>query len=178
LLEYLPDSLIPFKGSLYSQKTAVKLAEGAGLFWWEIVAPGRAARGEIFAFESLQFKVDITTAEKPLAQERFTLNPADRPLQSPLRLGPFRYLSTFYICRVGLETGRWLALEKQLAELALRLSSCREISWGVSTLTAHGLVVRGLSVRAGAIARGLLAFWHAAKLELYGRTAIPPRKVP
>jgi urease accessory protein len=178
LLEFLPDTLIPFKGSSYCQKSAIELAEGAGLFWWETVAPGRAACGEVFAFESLQFKLDITTAEKPLAQERIKLDPAGSPLESPLRLGPFRYFSTLYICRVGLEAGRWLALERQLAELALQLSSSREILWGVSTLTAHGLVVRGLSVRGGSITRGLLAFWHAAKLELYGRGAIPPRKVP
>ena len=41
LLEYLPDPLIPFAGCRYAQDTVVELEDGAGLFWWETVAPGR-----------------------------------------------------------------------------------------------------------------------------------------
>ena len=177
LLEYLPDALIPFAGSRYCQETTIELAVGAGLFWWEIVAPGREARGELLAYELLQFKLDLTAEGMPLAQERLKLEPARRSLSSPARLGPYRYFSTFYLCRVGLEAPHWLALEKELAELARQLSRSAEISWGVSTLPAHGLVVRALSVKGHTIMSGLLAFWHAAKLQLYGQTAIPPRKV-
>ncbi|MBI3472530.1 MAG: urease accessory protein UreD, partial [Candidatus Solibacter usitatus] len=50
LLEYLPDPLIPFAGSRYRQETRIDLAHGAGLFWWETIAPGREARGEIFEY--------------------------------------------------------------------------------------------------------------------------------
>ena len=177
LLEYLPDALIPFKGARYCQETRIELAAGAGLFWWETVAPGRAARGEIFAYELLQFRLDIKAAGKTLAQERVKLEPARSPLSSPVRLGPYLYFSNFYICRVGLEASRWSELEKQLSELALELSDSSEILWGVSTLPAHGVVVRALSIKGRAITSGLLAFWQAAKLQLYGRAAIPPRKV-
>lgn len=177
LLEHLPDALIPFAESRYCQETAIELARGAGLFWWEIVAPGRVARGELFAYQLLQLKLDLTAEGIMLAQERMRLEPARRPLSSPARLGPYHYFSTFYICREGLESTRWLALEKELAELARRLSRPAEISWGISTLPAHGLVVRAMSVKGRAIASGLLAFWQAAKLQLYGQTAIPPRKI-
>jgi urease accessory protein len=51
LLEYLPDELIPFAGSRYLQETVIELSDDAGLFWWETVAPGRAARGEVFMFD-------------------------------------------------------------------------------------------------------------------------------
>jgi hypothetical protein len=78
---------------------------------------------------------------------------------------------------VGLDTKRWLVLEKELAELAAQLSSSAEILWGVSMLSADGLVVRALSVKGRAIEAGLLAFWRAAKLALYNRVAVPPRKV-
>lgn len=177
LLEYLPDALIPFAESRYSQETAIELATGAGLFWWEIVAPGRAARGELFAYRLLQLRLDLTVNGVMLTQERVRLEPARRALSSPARLGPYRYFSTFYICREGLESTRWLALERELAELARRMSRPAEISWGVSTLPAHGLAVRALGVKGRAIASGLLAFWQAAKLRLYGQAAVPPRKV-
>jgi urease accessory protein len=177
LLEYLPDALIPYREARYYQETRIALSEGAGLFWWEMVAPGREARGEIFAYESLQFKLDIGTAGKPLAQERMKLEPAKRPLSSLARLGPYRYFSTFYICRVGLETSFWLMLERELMELAQALSVTSEILWGVSALPRHGLVVRAMSVKGRPINSGLHALWQAAKLQLYGRDAIPPRKV-
>jgi urease accessory protein len=177
LLEYLPDALIPFAGSRYCQETRIELAEGAGLFWWETIAPGRLARSELFAYDLLQLKLDLTAGAIPLAQERIRLEPAKRPLSSPARLGPYRYFSTFYICRVGLEEKRWLALETELAQLAARLSRPQAITWGVSTLPAHGLVVRALSVQGRDIAPGLQAFWHTAKLRLYGRASIAPRKI-
>ena len=177
LLEYLPDPLIPFAGSRYRQETTVELAAGAGLFWWETVAPGREARGELFAYERLRLKTDIAADGTPVALERIDLEPARRPLDSPLRLGPYRYLSSFYVCRAGVEPRRWLELEATLSELARRLSSAGRVLWGVSALRAHGLLVRALGVKGWDIQTGLPDFWQAAKSYLYGRAATPPRKV-
>src|SRR5215210_3454247 len=67
LLEYLPDPLIPFAGSSYHQETRIELAAGAGLFWWETVAPGRDARGEVFAYDRLQITLDLLAAGGPVA---------------------------------------------------------------------------------------------------------------
>lgn len=177
LLEYLPDELIPFAGARYRQETVIELADGAGLFWWETVAPGRAARGELFMYDSLLFKLDLTARGLPLARERVALNPARRPLQSTARLGPYLYFATFYVCRVGLPEPRWLELEEELAGLARSLSSTGSTLWGVSTLPAHGLVVKALSIKGRDIAHGLLDFWRASKSALYGEAAVPPRKV-
>jgi urease accessory protein len=177
LLEFLPDALIPFAGSRYRQETRIELASGAGLFCWEIVAPGRDARGELFAYDSLQLKLDVSAAGVPIAQERIKLEPGRRPLSSPARLGHYHYFATFYICRMGFDIAWWLKLESELQELARRLTRPREIVWGVSTLPAHGLVVRALSVKGVAVAPGLFAFWHAARMRLYGQAAVPPRKV-
>ena len=177
LVEYLPDALIPFKGSRYFQQTSIELAEGAGLFWWETVAPGREARAEVFAYDSLRLNLDIRARGHLLAQERIRLEPARIQLSSPVRLGQYRYFTTFYVCRVGLETTRWPELEKNLAELAEQLSFRSEILWGVSALPAHGLVIRAVSMKSRSIMPGLLAFWQAAKQRLYGQDAVPPRKI-
>jgi urease accessory protein len=177
LLEYAPDALIPFAGARYSQTTRIELAPGAGLFWWEIVAPGRGARGEIFAYETLALRFEITAAGRIMALERNSLEPRVRPLNSPARLGHYRYFSSFYICRVGVEAVRWLALEKEMSEIASQLSRPAEIIWGVSALPAHGLIVRALSVSGREIIPGLISFWRAAKLKLYRREAVPPRKI-
>jgi urease accessory protein len=177
LLEYLPDELIPYAGARYRQETVIELSEGAGLFCWEAVAPGRAARGEFFEYDSLRFKLDLTACGLPLARERIALDPACHPLQSPTRLGPYLYYATFYICRVGLPKPRWIEVEAELSELARSLSSPGSILWGVSSLPAHGLVVKALSVKGRDIARGLFDFWRTAKLALYDEAIVPPRKV-
>jgi len=177
LLEYLPDALIPFAGSRYRQQSRIELAAGAGLFWWEMVAPGRAARGECFEYEQLHIELYLSAQGKPLAIERVKLEPQCHPLSSLARLGPYHYFCSFYICRVGLQAARWSSLEKELSIVAQKLSRPGEICWGVSTLVAHGLVIRALSCQGREIATGLMAFWQAAKLALYGQDAIPPRKV-
>lgn len=177
LLEYVPDPLIPFAGSRYQQQTQIELAADAGLFWWETVAPGRVARGESFEYELLQIGLAISAQGKPLAIERLRLEPGRRRCSSLARLGPYCYFGSFYICRVGLDPARWLHLERELSALAHKLTRPTEIVWGVSTLAAHGLVIRVLSRQGREIPLGLTAFWRTAKLALYGREAIPPRKI-
>jgi urease accessory protein len=177
VLEYLPDPLIPFAGARYQQQTSIELARDAGLFWWETVAPGREARGEIFDYELLRLGLDISVQGKPIAIERFKLEPHSRSLTSPARLGAYRYFCSFYICRAGLEPARWLSLERELQDLAGTLNRPGEIQWGVSSLVAHGLLVRGLSRQGRTLPPGLLAFWRAAKLALYGQEAVAPRKI-
>lgn len=177
LLEYLPDPLIPFAGARYRQQTTIELAHDAGLFWWETIAPGRAARGERFAYDLLRLNATITAQGRPLVLERFSLEPQRQTLSSLARLGPYDYFCSMYICRVGVEEARWLRLERTLNTLAYQLSVSGEIYWGAGCLVAHGLVIRGASRQGYTLTRGLSRFWREAKRDLYGREAIPPRKV-
>lgn len=177
LLEYLPDPLIPFSGSRYQQHTRIELDSSAGLFWWETVAPGRVAQGEQFAYEQLLLDLHISTQGRSIAIERLKLEPHCRALSSLARLGPYSHFCSFYICRVGLEAVHWSTLEKELGALAQELSRPGEISWGASTLVAHGLVMRAVSRQGRDIPPGLLAFWRAAKRYLYDEEPVPPRKI-
>jgi urease accessory protein len=177
LLEYLPDQLIPFAGSRYCQDTQIVLGKNAGLFWWETIAPGREASDEVFAYKLLQLKTSIRAGGKPLALENMKLEPTRRSLLSLARFGSYRYLSSFYICRTGIEPERWRELEKQLAAMGHEWSQPSKIVWGVSTLRANGLVVKALSVKGRDIAARLLDFWRTAKRFLYDQEAVLPRKV-
>jgi urease accessory protein len=175
LLEYLPDPLIPFAGSRFSQQTSIDLAAGAGLFWQEIIAPGREASGEIFQYESLSIDTQIRASGAPIAIERFCSEPAIRDVTTPARLGHYRWFASAYICHVGAATD-WNVLERALAAIARELSN-HETTWGVSALAAHGIAIRGLSVCGRHIPRGLFRLWSAAKRALYGCEAFLPRKI-
>ena len=183
LLEYVPDPLIPFAGARLSQRTTIHLAPGAGLFWWEILAPGREARGEVFEYERLEMKTDITATGRLIAAERIGLEPKNRSLSSLARLGPYRTWATFYICREGLQPAFWLDLEQHLREVALSMQQGSQprapqgVLWGISTLLAHGLAIRCAAVHGRDVFSGLHALWLAAKLRLYGRAPVLPRKV-
>lgn len=177
LLEYLPDPLIPFAGSRFSQHTSISLCSGAGLFWWEILAPGREARGETFQYQSLDMKMDIAAEGRPIAAERIRLEPQKHDLSSPARFGIYRYYATFYVCREGLSAGTCLDAEGHLRRTTTELSRPGETLWGVSTLISHGLVFRCLALHSRDVLTGLHSIWQVSKLLLYGRNAVPPRKV-
>jgi urease accessory protein len=177
LLEYLPDAVIPFARARYVQRTSIRLAAGAGLFWWEILAPGREARGESFQYESVELKTDLMAAGRLVAAERVRLEPKRRSLASPGRLGAYRTWSTFYICRVGIEPAEWLEIESELRGILNAFSRREDALWGISSLSAHGLIVRCAAKRGRDVLQGLREVWRAAKWRLYRRTAILPRKV-
>lgn len=177
LLEYVPDAVIPFAGVRYEQRTCVRLAEGAGIFWWEMLAPGREARGEIFEYEDVGMKTEIYARGRRVAAERIRVRPREFSPGARARLGEDRYWATFYICRVGVAQGAWIGLEEELRAEANRISPGREARWGVSALAADGVVVRCVALRGRDVVSGLHALWRTAKLRLYGREPILPRKV-
>ena len=174
LLEYLPDSLIPFAHSEYQQYTKIELEQDAGLFWWETVAPGREGYEDLFAYNFLEMGVEITAEGVPIALERSRIEPS-RPASSLARMGHYLYFTTFYICRVGIPSAQWKMLEQVLSN---QLHSDVDTVWGVSALYAHGLVVRGMSVNGRILTSTLNSIWNTAKVALYQTHAIPPRKQP
>jgi urease accessory protein len=177
LLEYVPDSIIPFAGARFSQATVIHLAQGAGLFWWEILAPGREARGELFAYECVEMKTDVVALGQPIASDRLRIEPRSRSTRSFGRLGPYRTWATFCIAHVGRSAAEWLALEHELREQAMPLTKHGETLWGISALPAHGVMVRCVAVYGRHVLAGLQMLWQTSKRRLYGRDATPPRKV-
>lgn len=177
VLEYLPDALIPFAGSALDQTTVIEMSSGSSLFWWEVVAPGREAGGELFQYRSLRLRSELNVAGVPFALDNMQLQPERAPLDSPARMGSARYVATMYIAKVGEPAERWRQVQEGLAPIASRRTGNDEVRWGVSTLTNHGIVVRGLCRGLPCIWPGLHEFWSAAKLLLLGQEATRPRKI-
>ncbi len=175
-LEYLPDQLIPYADSRFEQTACVELQNGASLIWWDRIAPGREASGEIFRFNSLASHFELISCGQPIAIERWTIAPLLERMDSVARLGPFRHFASCYVCRAGESPAYWKSFEAQLQIIADQLSSA-EILWGVTSLRAHGLAIRGVAINGRALAGGLVEFWKAAKWSLCGRVATLPRKV-
>jgi urease accessory protein len=167
-LEYVPDQLIPFAGARFEQTTRIELAWSASLIWWEIIAPGREASGEIFRCDQLSSSLELIADDTPVAVEHWKL--------SPVPLGRFRHFASCYVCRAGEPLRYWRKLESELQNVTEPLCS-PDVLWGVTLLRAHGLLIRGVAVSGRPLAAGLVEIWKAAKWLLCGRVATIPRKV-
>ena len=131
----------------------------------------------MFRYDRLDLRLDIFAEGRSIVLDRAVLEPLHRPLCSPVRLGPYRYFTALYICRVGEPAGTWEALEAGLRPLTEAWTCPGESEWGVSALHAHGVVVRGVARRGSALAGALMECWRVAKQTLYGVAGVPPRKI-
>jgi urease accessory protein len=175
-LEYLPDQLIPFAGSRFDQSMRVELGSGASLILWDRIAPGREASGELFRYESLASAFELAAEAEPVAIERWTIPPLLHRLDALPRLGRFNHFGSCYICRAGEPAKYWRTFESEMQPIADRLSG-PEVLWGITSLRAHGIVARGVSISGRLMAEGLVEIWKAAKWHLCGRVATLPRKI-
>jgi urease accessory protein len=177
LLEYLPDTVIPFADSRHAQRTEFHLGRGATLFWWEVLAPGRLASGERFAFERLRVQTGVYAGGRAVLREDFLLEPGRKELSAPPRM--FQYSHSASLCAVqeGRPPAFWRALEDRWNEMALARTRSGQAVWGASTLASDGAIVRGLSMSGCFIHEALIDFWRTARLAVTGEDAAPPRKI-
>jgi urease accessory protein len=84
MLDVFPEMLIPHAGARYFQSTLIDVHSGGQLIFTEMIAPGRTASGEAFAYDQLEFSVDLMTAGNLALRERYRLAPGTESVQ-PLR---------------------------------------------------------------------------------------------
>lgn len=81
-LEWIPEPFIPHAGARYEQRTRIDLHPAASLLFFDWIAPGRVAMGEIFAWQQLRWELDLALGEKLIARERYDLRPGDDSLEA------------------------------------------------------------------------------------------------
>ena len=175
-LEYLPDAVIPYAGSRHLQSMKIQMGCGSTLFWWEVLAPGRLAAGERFAFERLRVQTEVYSGTRPILREDFLLEPGRKNLSVAARMFKYSHMASLCVAREGRPPAFWRTLENRLNELARERTRAEEAIWGASALVADGLVVRGFATSGRFVFETLIEFWRAARLAITGRNAVPPRK--
>ncbi len=73
-LTVMPDLLIPQAGARYRQRLDVEMEDGAALITGEMVAPGRLARGERFAYDELELITSVRRAGRLLCRDVLLLD--------------------------------------------------------------------------------------------------------
>jgi urease accessory protein len=96
-LDVFPEMLIPHAGAHYSQTTQIDVHPGGQFFFMEMIAPGRTASGEAFAYEKLAFATSLIVAGRLAVSERFCLEPSGEGLRPLRRRFPNAYYASALI---------------------------------------------------------------------------------
>jgi urease accessory protein len=90
-----PDPVSCFAGARYRQRTQIDLAASASLATWDVLAAGRVARGERWAFARYLASLSVRREGAPLVEEALLLDPAHGILSE--RLGRFDGIATLLL---------------------------------------------------------------------------------
>lgn len=76
-LEVMPEPLVPHRGCSYRQVTHIDLEPGGGLFFADLLLPGRVAHGEAWEWKELCLEIDVRLGGELILRERFEQTGAD-----------------------------------------------------------------------------------------------------
>ena len=96
LLASLPDPVCCFAGARYRQRQRIALAAGASLVWLDTLTCGRSARGERWAFASVDARTSVDRAGVPLVRDGLRLE-AGRGLPLRERFGDGEAIATLIV---------------------------------------------------------------------------------
>ena len=173
VFEYLPEQIIPFARSAFHQDMTVRLDSGTLAVLMEIVAPGRLARGEAFAYRDYSSGLSVMDAQgRLLLRERTRLQPPHWNAGSELGLlEGFNYLGTLHVLTESCGAPGELAddLHDLVADRQRCIGSATALEWG-------GVVVRLLADNHATVSRTLYAVWDRVRRCLLGYPAVRWRK--
>lgn len=102
LIEYLPQLVIPQRDSSLDQLTEIDLHESATCVVIDTFAPGRFARGELFAYRRLALTTRIRSADGPeAAVDSMLIEPWRRAPEARGAFGRFPYVGTIVVATRG-----------------------------------------------------------------------------
>jgi urease accessory protein len=160
-LEWIPEPFIPHAGAAYFQRTDIHLEKDASLLFFDWIAPGRVACGEIFAYQNLRWELDLHLAGELIARERYDLDPATCSLEALKAKFPAAHYLSIYAA--GDFSKNWPAAELDALN-------------GADVYLGHGPLLRGPHVvralcRDSLAARNLLQNLRTLLYSAAGRPA-------
>lgn len=108
-LEFMPEPLVPHRGSRFRQCTQIDVAQGGEVFFMDLLMPGRVARGETWAWDKLCLELTLRVGGARVLRERLDQSGAEfRALATLAGLGDGACFANFVFVSPRLkEQGRW-----------------------------------------------------------------------
>jgi urease accessory protein len=167
ILEYCPLPLMPFAQALYSQETTVQVEPGGVCLVAEVLAPGRAARGERFAYQMIRSRIEGWVGKQLTLFDQMILEPRQRSYEGLGLLQGRHYLGMLYVLTIQSFDGHIPDWNRQLMQ---RYGE----TIGITALAHGGLVVRLLGGTSQEVLRRLDAVHHLIRQDGLG---LPPLQV-
>jgi urease accessory protein len=172
VVEYLPDPVVPFRGSRFFQRTRVTADPDSTVILAELLLPGRVARGEIHAYDLYWAE---TEARRPdgtlLFADTLRLRPTEG--EGPRSLGLLG--GSDVVAALYVVTQRTSA--PRLVQLIRETMTDGDVLAGVSELpNGCGASARLLGPTSKSVRAALANAWNAARLALLGAPAPDLRK--
>jgi urease accessory protein len=144
-LEVWPELFIPHAGTSYVQKTRIDLEENASLFFFETLAPGRAASGEIFRFDLLDWETEIFLKGKKVVREKYRLTHSNGSFRAILRKFEQPYYASVFVfdAAVAKAGSCWEQIRALHHEnLWVACSQIAEAGWAIRVLASESPALR------------------------------------
>lgn len=138
VLEWMPETLIPYGGSRFEQQFDIQIDSSSRLIFWDAFSAGRVARGERWQFSSLSNAICINVSGGGSVRERYCIEPGkSKPTDRGLG-EKWDYFASFYVIGGG---------KKKAPDLVNSLTSILDrfkgrLLGGVSELSIDGIVIR------------------------------------
>jgi len=156
-LDVWPELFIPQGGARYRQRTTLRVEEGGEALFFETLAPGRVAMGEVFAFASLDWETEISLGGELIARERYHLAPESESVGALRAQFATGYYASCFVVSPQLVPGSpcWQAIhELHEADAWVGCSPLRRGGWVVKLVASGSVLLRR---KLGAIRRELYA---------------------
>jgi len=144
-LENWPEIFIPQGGARYRQQTALHVEDGGEALLIEMLAPGRVASGEIFAFTELDWETEIFLGGTRIARERYTLTP-ESPTLTAMRaqFAEAYYASCFVVSpHLCTDSDCWRRIhDLQSNDTWVGCSALVRGGWAIRVLASGSIVLR------------------------------------
>jgi urease accessory protein len=142
--EFLPDAAILFADADLRQQIDLRLQPGAMAMVYEIVMPGRVARGEHLHFRRYSIRVIVRDSNGLLLHDTADIQPGKTDLRSVGRLEGYSCWGSIYL--VG-DLAKWNITPLSFCEAHQGIMDCEDTIGSLSPLFRNGLCGRMLSER-------------------------------
>jgi urease accessory protein len=143
-LEVLPEPLVPHRGSRYHQTTKVEVERGGGLFFVDLLVPGRIAhKNEAWLWDRLCLETEVRLNGEMVLRERFDTAGAElKALAALTGSGPKACFGNAVLIAEG--ESPWLDAVRELHGdgMWLGVSALRRGGWSIKFVAADSIRLR------------------------------------
>lgn len=169
VLEFIPESNIPYAESRFCQRAEYNVKKGGTLFFWDTVSAGRIARGECFGFTDYRSDTSVIYDGRLVLRDCAYICPKLVSPQNEALFGDYLIYTSAYLCADKIPE----RLPGELRELLCGIDGVRA---GVSLADKNLLAVKLLFKSTLNVQETLFALWDLVRSSALGKPAFKIRK--